>query len=478
MLYCGEKTITRAFHFASELWYDLGIMQTTLDLPRKFINIFDMMHPEDFKNDEELRKTCGMIDGKDIKIHRVRANSVIGSESLSSKIKCAAVRFNTIVLTCGLCVEWTPLYLARGSETAQVEVQSKCVDYVPLRRFKEKQHGFRHAEVVSKRNHGEDGHKAHPREADDGEVIDLTEVDALENHLIELFSEDNNNDNNDGDGDGDDDDDGGCVEERQLFDDSKGDSKEDNNDNAKLFQHLLVKNMNFLISTEKDRNSRKESKMNAPLLMKEIRNILKEGPNMCATTKIKQLKYFDRLYNAYMEKKLKPSVMAYYLHITKEYRKKILKQLQAEVAAGIDEHVPDTTGLEEVDLKARLGKFPGGWFIIGDKGFICTGIHYPEAVKALCPAILYDSDNKQYTEDQNELREKLYSLRYTSESSFSTFENRFRFTRDNIERSQFAFVEAAIAMVHGDNNIQVVLREPAGYTQFVEELNSATDNAN
>ena len=173
-----------------------------------------------------------MIYSKDIKIHRVRANSVIGSESSSSKIKCAAVRFNTIVLTCGLCVEWTPLYLARGSETAQVEVQSKCVDYVPLRRFKEKQHGFRHAEVVSKWNHGEDGHKAHPREADNGEVIDLTEVDALENHLIELFSCDNNNDNNDGDGDGDDDDDGGCVEERQLFDDSKGDSKEDNNDNA------------------------------------------------------------------------------------------------------------------------------------------------------------------------------------------------------------------------------------------------------
>ena len=54
MLYCGEKTITRAFHFAAQLWYELGIMQTTLDLPRKFTNIFDMMHPEDFKNDEEF----------------------------------------------------------------------------------------------------------------------------------------------------------------------------------------------------------------------------------------------------------------------------------------------------------------------------------------------------------------------------------------------------------------------------------------
>ena len=189
---------------------------------------------------------------------------------------------------------------------------------------------------------------------------------------------------------------------------------------------------------------------------------LREGPNSSLYSKKQQLEYFAALDIAYHDdKSLKLCLLSYYLEHTREFRKVLLD-------AVTQDKIPNE--LDKADLMVGLCRIVHAGKVLADKGYFNTNGLWPNWNIVWTPNIL-DGKKKgfQYDPEQNEFKLPLAALRWVSEAFYSHFFNCFRILHDTIPRYNFEYIESAVSMATGDNNLNEPKLEPGGWAEYVQK---------
>ena len=121
---------------------------------------------------------------------------------------------------------------------------------------------------------------------------------------------------------------------------------------------------------------------------------LEGGVNSSGIEKLAQYEAHERLHQACESKKLKKTILAYFLFTTKDdQHNKILKWLGSDLALST---MPMPLENELTDIWLRLAKIPSIYEMLGDKGFYKTDRLNPNVNHVCTPWKLSDSKVTKY----------------------------------------------------------------------------------
>ncbi|KAJ1432455.1 hypothetical protein B484DRAFT_462108 [Ochromonadaceae sp. CCMP2298] len=149
------------------------------------------------------------------------------------------------------------------------------------------------------------------------------------------------------------------------------------------------------IAITRDLTSERIDKLNHKLLAQE-------GPNSSAASKLRQLERLNRMDWHYRSGRLRRTILAYYLHHTRDLLASMVRFLSHPTDPG-----------PEVRLPTRLGKVPPWYKFLADRGLFKHSVLYPNLNGVLCPHFI--QGRSQFRSGEVEAYIPLCRLRYTSE---------------------------------------------------------------
>jgi hypothetical protein len=171
-----------------------------------------------------------------------------------------------------------------------------------------------------------------------------------------------------------------------------------------------------------------------------------QGPNLNATTKIRQLESQNRFRTAVKEKKIK------------------LEDVDDKLMRGLTEDTED--GEVQYTLPTRLSKYPAGEAICGDRGFKQCAVFYEHFYFHLCPTSL--GGRTQFEFEDIVTDQGVKELRFTSEVPFSRTKNCKIFS-STIGREDLSLLDDALCWAYAMVNLYKPMREPGDWEEHVSK---------
>ena len=216
---------------------------------------------------------------------------------------------------------------------------------------------------------------------------------------------------------------------------------------------------NWAIEREAIKTVQKTSTKIAPLIELETikqqnKLALEGGVNSSGVEKLAQYETHERLHRAYEEKKLKRTILAYFLYATKEDRWKLLKWMGSDMAP------PSVPMPSEDDLPViwlRLAKIPAEYEILGDKGFYKGDRMNPFVNHIRTPWKLSDKKVQQYRRSAGMIIED----RETSDTRVVVEDDYERYRNERILKGTVPYwVLAMLPYAHEWGHAMMNLAEP------------------
>lgn len=457
-------------------WGWAGMLISHLDITADYLN---KERPDEYV-ENDLADVGSQCDGKDYKCETFRKSSTLNRLVQSSKVKTSALRDITWSTPTGLVWMYSPLILARATESGIVQWMGsydKPGDkYVPIKRSDWDDDGFdledSGDDSVSDGDGNDEGVPASlapieinsdsDEEAKDRtlgmSVAPLNEVDGLDN----------------GDDDGEDFGElGRQVWEEAMatcvagYSDESGDEDaDDRGDSSKKEPMPVVDEVRSFFDKVLGTNNRsgdgeppkKKMKMidktavSAEELEAAASEVRDEGPDSDGKAKLEQLELLEELHLIYEGKvegkTLRKCLLSMHLKLTEGDRRKTIKNIK-DFRDGLTEEPPK--------IPRRLAKLPRDLSVLADRAFADDSLSYPNFNVIVSPEFL--EGREQFARDELQRDRKKCELRYTCEVVYSRIVNE-EILKGIIPYEVMARVSNAHAWAHGAANLYRPLKLP------------------
>ena len=237
---------------------------------------------------------------------------------------------------------------------------------------------------------------------------------------------------------------------------------------------------NWADEREAIKTVQKTSKKIAPLIELETiteqnRLALEGGVNSSGVEKLAQYEVHERLHQAYEEKKLKKTILAYFLYATKYDRWKLLKWMGSDLAP---HNTPMPTEDNLPDIWLRLAKIPPEYDILGDKGFYFCDRLNPWVNHVRTPWKLSDKKVQEYRRSGGMIAEDRETsfTRVVVEDDYERYRNE-RVLKGTVPYWVLALLPYAHEWGHASMNLGEPMRRP-GKNSAVAHIKDYWDTSN
>ena len=210
-------------------------------------------------------------------------------------------------------------------------------------------------------------------------------------------------------------------------------------------------------------STRVSGKLTVEGINESNKKICRGGPDATVQVKKEQLELHNRLHDLYTYGKLWPYLLSFYLHESTPYRSNLLKYFANPEDAIL------LTDFATSICPSRLAKFPTGWIILADRGFSKDAYLYPNMNRHITPTFL--AHQSQFTSGEISRDRVICEHRYTCEVVFSRF-NDVMCLRDVVPYQFNNIMTDAVHWGFAHNNLQQPLKNPAGYVEYLKNINA------
>lgn len=214
---------------------------------------------------------------------------------------------------------------------------------------------------------------------------------------------------------------------------------------------------------EATKEVQKKSGKSAPLIdlqtiTEQNKLALEGGVNSSGIEKLSQYEVHERLHRAYEEKKLKKTILAYFLYATKVDRRKLLKWMGSDLAP---HNVPMPKEDDLPDIWLRLAKIPPEYDILGDKGFYFCDRLNPWVNHVRTPWKLSDKKVQEYRRSGGMITEDRETsfTRVVVEDDYERYRNE-RVLKGTVPYWVLALLPYAHEWGHASMNLGEPMRRP------------------
>ena len=193
---------------------------------------------------------------------------------------------------------------------------------------------------------------------------------------------------------------------------------------------------------------------------------LEGGVNSCGEEKLAQYEVLERLHQAYEDCKLKKTMLAYFLLVTKTDRHKVLKWMGSDLAP-TEMQMPQANQLPSIWL--RLAKIPPRFIVLGDKGFHLADRLNPHINHVRTPWKLSDGEVQEYKRSKDMIKEdrETSDTRVVVEDDYERYRNE-SFLSGTVSYWEIALLPYANEWGHAVMNLSDPVRQPGNKSGLID----------
>lgn len=465
-------------------WGWAGLLISHLDISADYLN---KERPDEYV-ENDLADVGSQCDGKDYKCETFRKSSTLNRLVQSSKVKMSALRDITWSTPTGLVWMYSPLILARATESGIVQWMGSYSmpedKHVPIQRSDWDGDCLALEDSDNDGDSDDDGDGssvAIPASIAPIEINSDSEEEAEDRTLGISIAPLNDVDGLDNGGDGGEDfgDEGRQVWEEAMatgvvgYSDESGDEEADGpGDSSKkepipvvgevrsFFDKMLGSNNRSGELPEKKIKLIDKTAVSAEELESAAAEVRDEGPDLNGKSKLEQLQILEELHLIFegkvKGKKLRKCLLSMYLKLTKCDRRKMIKEIK-DYRDGLTKCPPQ--------IPRRLAKLPRELSVLADRGFADDSLSYPNFNAIVSPEFL--EGREQFARDEVARDRKKCELRYTCEVVYSRVVNE-DLLNGIVPFEAMARVSNAHSWAHGAANLRRPLKMPGSNSKLSE----------